>query len=103
MSIVKIVVADVVYTGAPPGKATSPEEQERQAEALAGLKGSIISAWVSAQYPDAELYADVAIYTGSGPERPLEVFAYDENGALNETVAQTLQTALTEALSKALA
>ena len=75
------------FTPAPPlGKATSPEEQERQAEALAGLKGSIISAWVSAQYPDAELYADVAIYTGNGPERlrPLEVFAYDENGALNE-------------------
>ena len=70
-------------TSAPLGKATSPEEQERQAEALAGLKGSIISAWVSTQYPDAELYADVAIYTGSGPERPrpLEVFAYDENGA----------------------
>ncbi|AVD71379.1 hypothetical protein [Desulfobulbus oralis] len=105
MSIVKIVVADVVYTGAPLGKATSPEELERQAEALAGLKGSIISAWVSAQYPDAELYADVAIYTGSGPERPrpLEVFAYDENGALNEAASQTLQTALTEALSKALA
>ena len=45
----------------PLGKATSPEEQERQAEALAGLKGSIISAWVSAQYPDAELYTDVAL------------------------------------------
>ena len=69
MSIVKIVVADVVYTGVPLGKATSSEEQERQAEALAGLKGSIISAWVSAQYPDAELYADVAIYTGSGRGR----------------------------------
>ena len=60
--------------------------------------------WI-AKYPDAGFYADVAIYIGSGPERQrsLEVFAYDENGALNETVAQTLQTALTEALSKALA
>ena len=100
MSIVKIVVADAVYAGTI--SAESQEEREEKAEELAGLRSSAASEWLSAQYPEAEVCADVAIYKGSGPARPLEVFAYDEKEALDEALSKTLQAGLTEELTRVL-
>ncbi|MDO5675799.1 MAG: hypothetical protein Q4G66_12945 [bacterium] len=104
MSIVKIVVADVVYTGAIKkelGPSTKVDINER-AELLAELKGTIASEWLEAQYPEAELYADVAIYDGYGIAKPIEVFAYDENDALDKELSRHLQSQVEERVTSAL-
>ena len=98
MSIVKIVVADAVHVGTIP--AESQAEREEKAEALADLRSGAASEWLSAPYPEAEVCADVAIYKGDGPARPVEVFAYDENEALDEALSRTLQAGLTEELAR---
>ncbi|NLZ17900.1 MAG: hypothetical protein GX087_09250 [Desulfobulbaceae bacterium] len=104
MSIVKIVVADVVYTGAIKkelGPATKVDINER-AELLAALKGTIASEWLETQYPEAELYADVAIYDGFGTAKPIEVFAYDESDALDKDLSDQLQRQVQEKVGAAL-
>lgn len=104
MSIVKIVVADVVYTGAIKkelGPSTKVNINER-AELLAELKGTIASEWLETQYPEAELYADVAIYDGFGTAKPIEVFAYDENDALDKELSDQLQRQVEERVTSAL-
>ncbi len=79
MAIAKIVVADVVHG------------EGEAADALADLKAAAASEWLGARYPEAEICADVAIYKGRGPERPPELFAYDENEALDEALSRDLQ------------
>ena len=104
MSIVKIVVADVVYTGAIKkelGPSTKVDINER-VELLAALKGTIASEWLEAQYPEAELYADVAIYDGFGVAKPIEVFAYDENDTLDKNLSDQLQRQVQEKVDAAL-
>lgn len=104
MSIVKIVVADVVYTGAIKkelGPSTKVDINER-VELLAALKGTIASEWLEAQYPEAELYADVAIYDGFGAAKPIEVFAYDENDTLDKNLSDQLQRQVQEKVDAAL-
>ena len=104
MSIVKIVVADVVYTGAIKkelGPSTKVDINER-AELLAELKGTIASEWLETQYPEAELYADVAIYDGFGTAKPIEVFAYDENDSLEQELSRQLQNQVEEKVAAAL-
>ena len=93
MSIVKIVVADVVYTGAIKkelGPSTTVDIDKR-AEQLAELKGTVASEWLEQQYPQAELYADVAIYDGFGTPKAIEVFAYNEEDVLDEPLSRELQ------------
>ncbi len=104
MGIVKIVVADVVYVG-PLAKELGPAagaESKRHAEQLAELKGSVAAEWLATQYPEAELYADVAIYDGFGTDKPIEVFAYDENDRLDEPLSQQLQQQVAERVQAAL-
>lgn len=104
MGIVKIIVADVVYTGAL-AQELGPDagtDIERCAEQLAELKGGTASAWLAAQYPEAELYADVAIYKGVGRARPIEVFAYDENDRLDEDLSRRLQQEVEQRVQEAI-
>lgn len=104
MGIVKIVVADVVYTGTL-AQELGPDagaDPERCAEQLAELKGSTASAWLAAQYPEAELYADVAIYGGVGRAKPIEVFAYDEEGRLDEELSRRLQQEVAQQVQEAM-
>lgn len=104
MGIVKIVVADVVYTGTLAQELGSDAgaDPERCAEELAELKGSTASAWLAAQYPEAELYTDVAIYGGIGRARPIEVFAYDEDSRLDEDLSRRLQQEVEQRVREAI-
>ena len=73
-----------------------------RAELLAELKGTIASEWLETQYPEAELYADVAIYDGFGTAKPIEVFAYDENDSLDQELSRQLQNQVEEKVAAAL-
>ncbi len=103
MSICKIVVADIVYTGQLKKEfgPASTIDFARSSEQLAELKGTIASEWLRRKYPEAELYADVAIYDGFGQARAIEVYAYDEEDALDEKLSKQLQSEVQKKVTEA--
>lgn len=98
MDINKIVVTDLIMSG----RLFKEEGYDlaQSADNLADLKGQIIMNFMRENYPDIEVYADIAIQSEDQGNRPLEVLAYDKGGeiipAASETLKQQLATLIAD-------
>jgi len=93
MEINKIVVTDLIMSG----RLFKEEGYDlaQSADNLAELKGQIIMKFMQENYPDIEVYADIAIQTEDEGNRPLEVLAFNEGGEVIEAASAALQHQLT--------
>nr|WP_320012146.1 hypothetical protein [uncultured Desulfobulbus sp.] len=93
MEINKIVVTDLIMSG----RLFQEDGYDlaQSADNLAELKGQIIMNFMQENYPDIEVYADIAIQTEDQGNRPLEVLAYNEGGEVIQAASASLQQQLT--------
>lgn len=99
MEIVKIVVTDLIMAGRLFTEAGYDLEQS--ADNLAELKWHIIMGYLEEQYPEVEVYADIAIQRADEGKRPLEVLAYSVDGEVIAAASQQLQRTLTQLIAEA--
>lgn len=98
MAITKIEVSDMIMTGNLFSE--SGYDASKSADNLAELKGKIIMEYLTDEYPDVEICADIAIQQGTGRPRPLEVLVYAENNASDPAAAAALQEHLSRKIAE---
>ena len=99
MEIAKIVVTDLIMAG---GLFTEEGyDLEQSADNLAELKWRIIMGYLEEQYPEVEVYADIAIQKVDEGKRPLEVLAYSADGEVIAAASQQLQRTLSQLIAEA--
>lgn len=97
MTIAKLVVSHEILTGNLFSE--GGYDEEKSAHNLAELAGRIMSEYLQGEYPEAEIFVDVAIFSESRRARPVEIAAYTaENEAIGGSGMRQLQERVTEAL-----
>lgn len=98
VAIIRIVVADCIVAG----NLFKEEgyDVEKSADNLADLRGQIIMDYLEAEYPGTEIYADIAIQREAGPERPVEVMAYESEECIDTAVSATIREHLQQLLGQ---
>ena len=99
MEIVKIVVTDLIM--AEGLFSEDGYDLDQSADNLAELKWNIIMGFLEEQYPEVEVYADIAIQKANEGKRPLEVLAYSADGEVIAAASQQLQRTLSQLIAEA--
>ena len=101
MKVAKIVVSKRIITQSLP--LTEIHDVEASADNLADLEGSILSDALAEEFPGAEIYVDIAIFSEATPHPAIEIVLYNEQDQLIQQKSAGLIHKLTTLLEQACA